>query len=324
MFFRRESRRLPAITGLIAAIGLVVTGSAQAQPVPTDQPLQQELGERVDFDIALGEGDVFAYRTRMNLRIEQEIADGDLTSQVLSYDVTSRFTVQGVDDEGVATVSMKVIDATITIADGDEQTELKVGQLADGEQYGSPFAAAIANTVVTLVISPDGLITSVLGAEDYQAALDATDGADPRQIGFFSAEQIREIYEPLFTIEELNGKPRRVGTGWATSRVVELPPVAVIDLDYTWKFQGMLEEVATMTSRVVTNIRRPSTPDPARPTIAIEGSSGNVVTQWNRELQRVTRRISTLSLDTRWTLGELELTQKQQSSVRIESVPVTE
>lgn len=321
MFFHRENR---CLSGLIAAIGLFVTGSAitHAQPVPTEMPLQEEPGERVDFEISFTEGDVFAYRTRMNLRIEQQIAEGELSAQSLSYDVTSRFTVQGVDDEGTATLSMKVTEATISIADGEERNEFTVGQLAEGEQYQTPFAAALANTVVTLVVSPDGLITSVLGAEDYLAALEATEGADPRQIGFFNAEQIREVFEPMFTIEELNGKPRRVGTGWATSRVVELPPVAIIDLNYAWKFQGMLEDVATMTSSVETNVRRPATPDPSRPTIAIEASSGNVVTQWNRTLQRVTRRISTLTLDTRWTLGELELGQKQQSTLRIESVPV--
>jgi hypothetical protein len=325
MLFRRTTSTSRSALGVLAASTLAFVGvlpAAAAQPVPTPMPLQEDLGERVDFDIVFNEGDVFAYRTRMNLRIEQEVADGPLAAQTLSYDVTSRFTVQGVDDEGVATLSMKVTEAVVSIADGEDQSEFRVGELAEGEEYATPFAAAIANTVVTLVVSPDGLITSVLGADDYRAALEATEGADPRELGFFSTEQIREIFEPMFTIEDLNGKPRRVGTGWATSREVEVPPVAVIDLSYSWKFQGLLEDTATLTSSVETSVRRPNTPDPARPTIALEASRGNVVTQWNRVSQRVTRRISTLSMDTRWTLGELEIGQKQQSTVRIEEVPL--
>lgn len=304
------------------AIGMV--GSTMAQPVPTEQPLAEPAGERVDFEIAFEDGDVFAYRTRMDLRVEQEFGEGELAEQVLEYDITTRFTVQGVEDDGTATLSMKVTEGTVTITDGDDELFVRVGDLAEGEEYATPYAAALANNVVTLVISPEGLITSVLGAEAYQQALEATDGADPRQLGFFSPDQIKETFEPLFTIEQLNGKPRRVGTGWATSREIELPPVAIINLSYNWKFQGVLGDVSTLTSSVETTVRRPNTPDPARPTVALEGSSGNVVTQWNAASKRVTRRISTLSLDTRWALGELEIGQKQQSAVRIEMVPVGE
>lgn len=301
-----------------------VAGTAIGQPVPTEQPLAEPAGQRVDFEIAFAEGDVFAYRTQMDLRVEQEFGEGELAEQVLEYDITTRFTVQGVEEDGTATLSMKVTEGSVTITDGDEELFVRIAELGEGEEYATPYAAALATNVVTLVVSPEGVITSVLGADAYQTALDATEGADPRQLGFFSAEQIKETFEPLFTIEQLNGTPRRVGTGWATSREVELPPVAIIDLSYNWKFQGVLGEVATLTSSVETTVRRPNTPDPARPTIAVESSSGNVVTQWNSARQLVTRRISTLALDTRWALGELEIGQKQQSAVRIELVPVGE
>jgi hypothetical protein len=309
---------------MAGVIATGVAGAASAQPVPTEQPLAEPAGERVDFEISFEEGDVFAYRTRMDLRIEQEFAEGELAEQVLAYDVTTRFTVQGVEEDGTATLSMKVTEADVNITDGEETLSVEVGELAEGEEYATPYAASLANNVVTLVVAPDGRITSVLGAEAYQEALEATEGADPRQLGFFNAAQIKETFEPLFTIEQLNGVPRRVGTGWATSREVELPPVAVIDLSYNWKLQGVLENVATLTASVETTVRRPNTPDPARPTIALEDSSGNVVTQWDSSTERVTRRISTLSMDTRWALGELEIGQKQRSTVRIELVPVGE
>ena len=307
-----------------AAVGLLATGAAGialAQPVPTDQSLLEPAGERVDFDIALADGDVFTYRTRMDLTVQQEFGGGQLAEQVLAYDVTSRFTVQAVEEDGSATITMKVTQASVDITDGEDTMGLEVGPLAEGEQYATPFAAAVANNVVTLAISPEGLITSVLGADEYLAALEATEGADPRQLGFLSEAQIKETFEPLFALEQLRGKPRRVGTGWTTGREIELPPVAIMDLTYNWTFQGVLGSVATLTARVDTAVRRPNTPDPARPTIALEESSGNVVTQWDSTSQRVTRRLSSLMLNTRWALGELEIGQSQRSALRIDLVP---
>lgn len=306
-----------------AAFGAVLLPAAVAQPVPTEQPLDEPLGERVDFEVSLQEGDEFAYRTRMELQIDQQQLEGESADETMSYDVTTKFTVQNVEDDGTATIALRVSEAMIRLSsEGEDPIELMVERLDNQEDYGSPFAAAIAETVVMIVVSPSGEITSVLGAEAFEAALNASEGADPRMLGYFNADQIRDMFEPLFTIEELRGKPRRVGTGWATSREVELPPVAVLDLGYNWKFSGLMDEVATMTSSVEVTVRRPSTPDPARPTVVLEESSGNVLTQWNREMQMVTRRISTLQMKTEWALGELKVNLDQSSVVRIESVPL--
>lgn len=308
---------------LCAVFGAMLLPVATAQPVPTEQPLDEPVGERVDFEVSLEQGDEFAYRTRMELRIDQQQMEEEPTEELMSYDVTTKFTVQGVEDDGTATIALRVTEATIRLSsEGEDPIEFEVKQLEGEGEYASPFAAAIAETVVTIVVSPTGEITSILGAEAYQAALNASEGADPRMLGYFNADQIRDMFEPLFTIEELRGKPRRVGTGWATSREVELPPVAVLDLGYNWKLTGLMDEVATMTSSVEVTVRRPSTPDPARPTVVLEESSGNVLTQWNREKQMVTRRISTLQMKTEWALGELKVNLDQSSVVRIESVPL--
>lgn len=306
--------------GGVLALSLVPAGAAQ--PVPTDSPLEEPLGERVDFEISLNDGDEFAYRTRMELRIEQQQLEDEPEEQLLSYDVTTKFTVRGVEDDGTATVMVRVTEATIGITDGEDQTQYEFRSLADGEEYATPFAAAVIETVVTMMVSPTGEITGILGAEAYEASLNATEDADPRLLGFFAPEQFSDIFEPLFTIEELNGKPRRVGTGWATTREVELPPVAILDLNYNWRFGGMMEGVATLNSSIETTVRRPSTPDPARPTVVLEDSSGNVLTQWDQELKAVTRRISTLSMKTQWALGEMQVNLDQTSVVRIERVPL--
>lgn len=308
------------VFGGVLALSLVP--AASAQPVPSDSPLDEPLGERVDFEISMTEGDEFAYRTRMELQIEQQQLEADPTEQIMSYDVTTKFTVRGVEEDGTATVMVRVTEAAIEIADGEDRSQYEFRALAEGEEYATPFAAAVVETVVTLMVSPDGQITGILGAEAYQAALTATDDADPRLLGFFTPDQFRDMFQPLFTIEELNGKPRRVGTGWATTREVELPPVAILDLSYNWKFSGLLDDVATLSSNIETTVRRPSTPDPSRPTVVLEDSSGNVLTQWNRELKAVTRRISTLSMKTQWALGDLQVNLDQTSVVRIERVPL--
>ncbi len=315
--------RLPRVFAqVLCAAVLLPIAAVVAQPVPTDQPLDEPLGERVDFTISLQEGDEFAYRTRMELSVDQQQVSQDSVEETMSYDVTTKFTVQGVEDDGTATMALRVTEATIRLSTGEEVSEFTLDTPQEGEEFQNAFAASLAQTVVTIVVSPTGEITSVLGADAYESALSASEGADPRMLGFFTESQIREIYEPLFTIEELRDKPRRVGAGWATTREVELPPVAVLDLGYNWRFSGMLDGVATLTSRVEVTVRRPSTPDPARPTVVLEESSGNVLTQWDSELQAVTRRISTLQMKTQWALGEIQVNLDQSSVVRIERVPL--
>jgi len=315
----RLTRLVFVFCGVLA---LSLVPAVSAQPVPTDSPLDEPLGERVDFEISMTEGEEFAYRSRMDIRIRQQQLEADPVEQILSYDVVTKFTVRGVEEDGSATVMVRVIRATIGIADGDDRVQYDFAALADGEQYPTPFAAALAETVVTMLISPSGQITGILGAEAYEAALNATEDADPRLLGFFTTEQFQDMFEPLFTIEELNGKPRLVGTGWSTTREVELPPVAILDLSYNWRFGGVLDGIATLNSSIDTTVRRPSTPDPARPTVVLEDSSGNVLTQWDMELKAVTRRISTLAMKTQWALGDLQVNLEQSSVVRIERVPL--
>lgn len=314
-----------AISALAALFLSIQTGAA-SQPVPPagGQPAP-ELGERVDFSLLLEQGKSFAYRTRMELRVEQSLPQAALAEQVLTYDITTRFTVQSVEEDGSATLAMRVTAAKISVTDGEDEVVVELpSEREEGEEFASAFHAALANTVVTMVVSPEGEMGNVLGADAYLAALEASDVSDPRLVGFLTADQIVDTFQPLFTIEELNGKPRRVGTAWSTLKEVELPPVAVLDMTYNWKFQGVLDALSTLTASVETTIRRPNTPDPARPTVVIEGSSGNVVTQWNRDLQAVTRRISTLRLDTQWALGDLQVGMKQLSVLRIEREPEAE
>lgn len=321
------ARTAAALSCIVAGFALLSSAPvlAQSQPVPTDQPLQEPLGERVDFSIHFAAGDTFSYRSRMDLRVTQSMPQAELAEQMLVYDLTTRFTVQTVEDDGSATLAMRVTSGRIRVADGDEEfvVVLEADREEDAE-FDSPYAAALANTVVTMVVSPIGEITSVLGAEAYLAALQESEISDERLLSFLTAEQIADTFEPLFTIEELNGRPRRVGTGWGTSREIQLPPVAILDLAYNWRLEGMLDGLATMVARVETTVRRPNTPDPARPTVVIEGSGGNVVTQWDSELKAVTRRISTLRMDTQWALGDLQVGQKQQSTLRIERVTAGE
>src|SRR5690606_37527838 len=86
--------RLPRVFAqVLCAAVLLPIAAVVAQPVPTDQPLDEPLGERVDFTISLQEGDEFAYRTRMELSVDQQQVSQDSVEETMSYDVTTKFTV---------------------------------------------------------------------------------------------------------------------------------------------------------------------------------------------------------------------------------------
>lgn len=303
------------ITAIVLATTLIP--SAGAQEAPTPIPLRVATP-----------GETFSYRYTMQMTIEQQMGERVLDPQALNYRYHLAFTVRQVDPEGNAELVMSMTPGSVIVTDGTgdamRQTVLTIpaapgnSDVEGDAKTLADLSSAIGQAQVLFQVTPQGDVSGVNGLDRVMDLMQQFDTPDVRLLGPIAPGQIEQTLEFIFGAEGAAGTSRRIGSGWQTSRSIDVPPVAVLDFTDSVNLASIDGQIATMQTKTSVGVRRPTAEDAARPTLGVEHFAGTAATMWDLAAGRLQARSSEMSMATSWQLAEVNLLQKQSVSVSIE------
>ncbi len=296
------------------ALGLAPLAKAQ-DVAPTQIPLNFTM-----------DGEVFSYLYTMQLIVEQQMGERPLETQSSNHRMKLAFTVRQPQQAGNAELTMRIQEATMGLSDGTGDDARRVTLSIPSIEPPDPddeAQQALINierllevSVITFSVTSTGEVENVKGLEQVVQAIAALDDPDPRLLGQLAPGQIEHLLESIFSADGAAGSSRRVGDGWQNAWSVDVPPVAVLDFTDEVKLEIAIENMATLSAKGSVSVRRPSTADPARPTISVDDYTSTAITQWDVRTGRMDSRKSNMIMTSTWQLEEVELHQKQVLSVK--------
>lgn len=289
-------------TVLAALAGALVCGAsaAPAARASVTQPEGVVLRPRLE------EGRRDRYEIAATLSTETAAEGREPQRESVEQKVLVRTEVLGVDRLGVARVSVRLERAEVTYAAPGERAETFAwAEGEEGAQRVLPLEVMylkLAQEGLELQVGPDGTVRSVAGLEEVIAAGEGmTERSRARALGVFAPGAAGQSLSGIWRIDPGERPVRRaVGDVWRIQRLIPLGPAGSAAVVTACTLTAVEDGLATVEGRTSVTVRpQRGEPDPAQPSLAVEGEGGTLRVVWDVEAGALREREGAGSV--RWT-----------------------
>jgi len=266
-------------------------------------------------------GATMIYRLTAATTLDQQ---GERTA--VRQDARLAFRISDDTIRDVRLVDVRLLELTITIDQGDESYEVVATRTEDGVDLsaeGAPdevisIARAVADAAIRLGMAPDGRIVGVQGLAS--AASIADEAAAGVALSVFYPEAIAGALEPIFFADDAGAAPRSPGDAWTVESDRPLGEGRTIVETLACVFEEGFSWTGDLTIAIEHDDDLPATTS----RVEVTGQSGAVEAQWNAQLSMLERRVRTLATDLVWRLGDIEIMQRQETTLTLERLDLDE
>jgi len=228
----------------------------------------------------------------------------------------------------VRLVDVRLLELTITIDQGDESYEVVATRTEDGvdlSSEGAPdevisIARAVADAAIRLGMAPDGRIVGVQGLASAASIADEAATTAGVALSVFYPEAIAGALEPIFFADDAGAAPRSPGDAWTVESDRPLGEGRTIVETLACVFEEGFSWTGDLTIAIEHDDDLPATTS----RVEVTGQSGSVAAQWNAEAGMLERRVRTLATDLVWRLGDIEIAQRQETTLTLERLELDE
>jgi hypothetical protein len=264
-------------------------------------------------------GATWRYRLHVETTLEQE---GDISTVEQDAHIALRMSDERRRDLVIA--DARVLEITLRVTRAGETYEVTAERAEDGVTIagaGAPeeiaaITRAILEAPIRLGLSASGEVMGLQGLAGAAEAAEQAGDLGGVALSVFYPESLAAALEPIFHADNAGAAARRPGDAWTTTarRPLGEGRTIVETLDCTFVeplgWNGDLSIAIELADDLPATTSR----------VEVLGQSGNVVASWNADAGALERRVRTLATDLVWRLGDIEIQQRQETTITLERV----
>ncbi len=270
----------------------------------------------------LRKGDEFAYGLGMAVDVSQKMGE-DQKEQITPLRVSAQIKMKVIEvaPDGSAKLEGTFEKAAVQAPIGDQQVGFEWPASAPLPADASPVARlgeTLEKAILAIELNAAGKATVISGLEAFEQAAAKLDYPDDRHLGFFTNEKLAAVLSPIFEMDGAWKSPRLVGGGWQKSETVPLPPAGAIDIVTDFVVNNADSDLVNCFGQFTFTLRRPENPaaDVASVTLGTDSAGGCKIV-YDRHRMLLQLRKTSMTIDTDWALGGVNVKQRQVSVLNI-------
>jgi hypothetical protein len=272
----------------------------------------------------LKQGDEFAYSIGMVLDVSQKMGEGQ-PAQITSLKAGSqiRMKVLEVSADGSAKLEGHFERAMVQAPIGDQKVgfEWPAAALPDDAAPVAKLGDTLEKATLSIEVDAEGNASVVSGLEKFADAASKIDLPDDRYQGFFTNEKLGNALTPIFKLDGAWKATRVVGKGWQTTETIALPPAGAIEMVSDFVVVDADSDVVNCGAQIAMSLKRPENPADDVATVSLEPTStGATKIVYNRHRMLLQFRKAGMTIDTKWSLGGVNVEQTQVSVLNLRLV----
>jgi len=278
--------------------------------------------QNVPFKPALTQGATMKYELSSNLKVEQGSGDQS-TIQRIEHKAAFTCTVESVDPDGSAELSMMFDSLSFNIASG-ENSDTFTWTFTGGDRPNAAMGEglnasgfALASAEISFNVSADGEISGLTGLDGFLATINAQSASDVAFVGAFTPERLAEAIEPIFDADGGAAMERSRGAKWSEKETVDLGAVGSVVMTRDYAYLADENGLATVLGSLSVKLNKPEANAENAPKVRLNGVTGAIAIQWNGELNMLEQYARTEQIGTIWELGDVTVNQSQHSVMKI-------
>ncbi len=302
----RAMRAMTAWTTAAVVVAAALAPAAWAQPritletgVKADRTLRFEIRRMIEVGQRAGDGDESVTTVEVKARIETDVASaegdgsGEMTGRVLMYEVRVQ------EPDGATRMTFDLTEDRPSVTDG---------LLA--------FDSVLRRTRLAWDVTARGGVENLTGVDEIAAFASGAEDAPPHAFDFFEPGALTQ------TLSLLTDPAGGIGTHglreeWTMERRVPFGRAGAFDLVTTSSIQLAQAGFAAIASITEYTLLAPNQRDAGTPVVSLEESDGQALINWDTDDGGARQHSGQQTLVTGWTVGELTLTQRQESRVNV-------
>ena len=276
------------------------------------------VAESVTLEMGLRPDRVERFSLLQEITVEQaQPSNGGEAKYVNRFEVEFDLRIRSVERDGSASgvISMRKYNARSEDPSGP--ASLAFDFSTDDPAPG--LASAIADAQIMIDIDSAGNVTEVRGTDKILAAAEETQGLAPELVGFFSPDRLADLATMLFDAQGGLGE-HELGESWETSRAVPIGRAGQIEITARSTVQLVMGGMAVMGTQFEYELMVPREPNEQTPRVTLGQTTGDTLTNWDLDEGMLLTHSSRQQIETSWTLGDIAMTQRQDSLIRITRV----
>ncbi|MBL8746534.1 MAG: hypothetical protein JNK58_09285 [Phycisphaerae bacterium] len=275
----------------------------------------------VSLKPVLRKGDEFAYSLGMAVDVSQQMGEGQ-PEQVTPLRVSARLRMKvlEVTPAGAAKLEGTFEEAMVQAPIGDQQVgfEWPAAALPDNAPAVARLGETLEKAILSIDVDDAGRATVTSGLEKFVQAASKLDYPDDRFMGFFTNEKLSNAITPIFELDGAWKAPRVVGRGWQSTDLIPMPPAGAIEITTDYVVNEADSDTITCYGQYSLTLKRPENPadDVATVNLGSESAGGCRIV-YDRHRMLLQLRKSSVTINTDWVLGNVNIKQKQVSVMNI-------
>ncbi|MFG0275848.1 MAG: hypothetical protein ACF8QF_12420 [Phycisphaerales bacterium] len=275
--------------------------------------------EGVDIAPSREAGAAWRYRLHVQTTLEQE---GETSAVEQEARIALRMSDERRRDLTIA--DARVLEITLRVTRAGETYEVTAERDETGvvltdagapEEIGA-IARAIVEAPIRLGLSAGGEVMGLQGLAGAAEAAEQSGALGGVALSVFYPESLAAALEPIFYADNAGDAPRRPGDTWTTTarRPLGEGRTIVETLDCAF------DDPAAWTGDLAIAIELADDLPATTSRVEVLDQSGAVTAEWNTEASALERRVRTLVTDLVWRLGDLEVQQRQLTTITLERI----
>lgn len=270
------------------------------------------------------EGERATCRARLSVDVDQTIGEEVQPTQRLEHFAQLALEGGATREDGSTLVNVSIellaiagdgADAGMSFVGGDADVlaELPGMEAASSGETIRALGRALVESEITLAVTPEGEVRSVTGLEKFLETFAGQEDLDERVLGFFTPEKLADMLGPVFGADGARTRTLEEGKGWQTVERVGLDRAGALEMITNWRVASVTDEETVVEGELEIDLLVPSFRDEATPVVELGDYSGETVSRWSTRSGRLIERRGEMTIDTVWTLGDLTVSQHQES-----------
>lgn len=279
--------------------------------------------QQVSLKPDLKDGDTMTYEMISTLRVTQT-QNSATSTQNTNHNATLAFTVDSVNDDGSAEVSMTFDAIAISIEAGDASEAFSWsyngGDRPDASMGEGINASgfALAGAEIAFMVDADGQVTNLTGLDEFLGTIEGESAQNVAYVGNFTPERLAAAIEPIFDADGGADEPREKGDKWTETERVDLGTVGAIVLERTYSYLHSANGMASILGTLRVKHEKPDNPPADAPSVELSGTQGAHAIQWDTRAGRLQQYGRNETMKTTWTMGDVTIEQMQRSVMSLE------
>jgi hypothetical protein len=275
--------------------------------------------QRVDLKTGVESGRTLRFDVARIIEVGQRAGEGEESVVEVSVSVRLETSVVRAEDDGSGAATAKILRYEFRVEEPDGPTSMTFDLTGEPPAVTSglmAFDAVLRSTRLAYDVTASGRVENLSGLDAIMAFAVGAENAPPHMFDFFQPAALRHTLSMLTDPAGGIGT-RGVAEEWTSERRVPFGRAGAFDLETRSAVRLAQAGFAAIASVTEFELLAPTNRDAGTPIVTLEASNGQALINWDTDKGGARQHSSSQLLVTGWTVGQLTLTQRQESRTNI-------